>query len=212
MLRQSKNGLAIVAIGASAGGPVALGQLLSRLPGQIEAAFVISQHMPPGFTKQLSERLAAMSDLQVREAHNGDVLQAGMVFITPGGHNMEMAEDGQILLQRTERIPAPSIDVMMKSVADIYGSRCIGVIMTGMLTDGVLGMKAIKSAGGVTIAQDESSSLIFGMNKAAIEAGAVDIVAHVSAIADRIVDLVPKLWQPRILLNASLQSDDGHSS
>jgi two-component system chemotaxis response regulator CheB len=78
--------------------------------------------------------------------------------------------------------------MMMKSVAHVYGPRCVGVLMTGMLTDGVLGMKAIKNAGGVTIAQDESSSLIFGMNKAAIEAGTVDVVAHVSIMADRIVD------------------------
>jgi CBS domain-containing protein len=81
-----------------------------------------------------------------------------------------------------------SIDTMMKSVADTYGRRCIGVLMTGMLNDGVLGMKAIKGSGGITIAQDESSSLVFGMNKATIDVGTVDIVAHISIVADRIVD------------------------
>jgi two-component system chemotaxis response regulator CheB len=182
------DGLAVVAIGASAGGPAALERVFSRLPHRIPAALVVSQHMPNGFTKQFSDRLAAVSDLQVREAQHGDVLQAERAFITPGGFNMEIAKDGRIHLQKSEQTPSPSINMMMKSVAHVYGPRCVGVLMTGMLTDGVLGMKAIKRAGGVTIAQDESSSLVFGMNKAAIEAGAVDIVAHISIMADRILD------------------------
>jgi two-component system chemotaxis response regulator CheB len=182
------DGFAVVAIGASAGGPAALERVFSRLPGRMPAALVVSQHMPNGFTKQFGERLAAVSDLKVREAQQDEVLQAGMAFITPGGHNMTIAKDGRIHLKKAEQTPSPSIDMMMRSVAHVYGPRSVGVLMTGMLTDGVLGMKAIKSAGGVTIAQDESSSLVFGMNKAAIEAGAIDIVAHVSIMADRIVD------------------------
>jgi two-component system chemotaxis response regulator CheB len=189
-MRQHADGFAVVAIGASAGGPSALERVFSRLPGRLPAALVVSQHMPNGFTKTLAERLAAISDLQVGEAQHDDVLRAGMAFITPGGHSMTITKDGRIRLQKAEQTPSPSIDVMMKSVAHVYGPRCVGVLMTGMLTDGVLGMKAIKNAGGVTIAQDESSSLVFGMNKAAIEAGAVDIVAHVSIIADRIVNTI----------------------
>ena len=185
--RQREDGFAVVAIGASAGGPSALERVFSRLPGRLSAALVVSQHMPNGFTKPFAERLAAISGLQVREAQHGDVLQAGNAFITPGGHNMEIA-DGRIRLRKAEQTPSPSIDVMMKSVADAYGPRSVGVLMTGMLTDGVLGMKAIKDRGGVTIAQDESSSLVFGMNKAAIDAGVVDVVAHISVMADRIVN------------------------
>jgi len=188
MLRHRTDGLAVVAIGASAGGPAALERVFSGLPGKLPAALVVSQHMPSGFTKQFGERLAAMSDLRVREAQHGDVVKAGTAFITPGGHNMEIAKGGRIHLRKAEQTPSPSIDIMMKSVADAYGPRCLGILMTGMLTDGVVGMKAIKDAGGVTIAQDESSSLVFGMNKAAIEAGAVDVVAHVSIMADRILD------------------------
>jgi len=188
--RQREDRFAVVAIGASAGGPSALERVFSRLPRQLPAAFVISQHMPDGFTKAFAERLAAISELQVREAQNGDTLQVGVALITPGGQNMTIAKDRRILLQKAEQGASPSIDVMMKSVADTYGQSCVGVLMTGMLTDGVFGMKAIKSVGGVTIAQDESSSLVFGMNKAAIEAGAVDIVAHASIIADRIVKAV----------------------
>jgi two-component system chemotaxis response regulator CheB len=129
-----------------------------------------------------------MSNVKVREAQSDDILQAGTALVTPGGHNMEVAEDGRIILEEAEQTPSPSIGIMMKSAASAYGSRCVGVLMTGMLHDGVLGMKAIKEAGGVTIAQDESSSLVFGMNKAAIQAGAVDIVVHVSDVALTIVD------------------------
>jgi two-component system chemotaxis response regulator CheB len=188
MFGHSTDGLAVVAIGASAGGPAALERVFSRLPGRMPAALVVSQHMPNGFTKQFGERLAAVSDLKVREAQQDEVLQAGTTFITPGGYNMRIARDGRIHLKKAEQTPSPSIDMMMRSVAHVYGPRSVGVLMTGMLTDGVLGMKAIRSSGGVTIAQDESSSLVFGMNKAAIEAGAVDIVAHISIMADRIVD------------------------
>jgi len=188
--REREGGLAVVAIGASVGGPAALERVLSRLPSRLSAALVVSQHMPNGFTKPLAERLAAISGLRVREAQDGDALQSGNAFIAPGGYNMEIARGGRIHLQKAMRTPSPSIDLMMKSVADAYGPRCVGVLMSGMLTDGVFGMKAVKDRGGVTIAQDESSSVVFGMNKAAIEAGAVDLVAHVSIIADRIVNIV----------------------
>ena len=188
--RQHEGRLAVVAVGASAGGPAALERVFSRLPHQMPAALVVSQHMPNGFTKQFSERLAAVSDLQVREAQQDDVVQAGTAFITPGGQNMKIAKDGRIQLKKAEQTPSPSIDIMMKSVADAYSAKCVGVLMSGMLNDGVIGMKAIRDHGGVTIAQDESSSVVFGMNKAAIEAGAVDVVAHVSIIADRIVNAV----------------------
>jgi len=187
-VRSRRNKLNLVAIGASAGGPSALANVFSKLPSGLTAAFVVSQHMPRGFTKQLSARLTTMSNVKVREAQSDDILQAGTALVTPGGHNMEVAEDGRIILEEAKQTPSPSIDIMMKSAASSYGPRCVGVLMTGMLHDGVLGMKAIKEAGGVTIAQDESSSLVFGMNKAAIQAGAVDIVVHVSDVALTIVD------------------------
>ena len=187
-LENNASDLSVVAIGASAGGPVALEKVFSKLPSGLKAAIVISQHMPRGFTKRLSERLATVSNLPVREARRGDVLQVETALVTPGGYNMEMSEDGRILLREATQSPSPSIDIMMKSAANAFGPRCIGVLLTGMLTDGVLGMRAVKDGGGVTIVQDESSSLIFGMNKAAIEAGAVDIVAHISCVALAITD------------------------
>jgi two-component system chemotaxis response regulator CheB len=191
-LRQRDGGLTVVAIGASAGGPTALERVFSRLPSQLPAAIVISQHMPNGFAKAFAERLAAVSGLRVSEAQDGDVLRAGNAFVTPSGHNMKVTKDGRIHLLKSERTPSPSIDAMMKSVADAYGLRSVGVLLTGMLADGVLGMKAIKDHGGVTIAQDESSSVVFGMNKAAIDSGAVDIVAHISVMASRIVNAIIK--------------------
>jgi two-component system chemotaxis response regulator CheB len=189
-LRRHEGQFAVVAIGASAGGPAALERVLSRLPSQLPAAILVSQHIPSGFTKPLAERLEAVSSLHIKEAHDSDVLKTGNVFITPSGHNMVVEKSGRIHLQETQQTPSPSIDAMMKSAAVAYGPRCVGVLLTGMLTDGVLGMKAIKDHGGVTIAQDESSSLVFGMNKAAIDSGAVDIVAHISIMPSRIVNAV----------------------
>jgi two-component system chemotaxis response regulator CheB len=188
--KQYDGRFAVVAIGASAGGPTAIERILSQLPNQLSAALVVSQHMAGGFSEYFAERLAAASSLRITEAHDGDVLKAGNVFITPSGHDMVVETNGRIHLQESEQTPSPSIDTMMKSVADAYGPRSVGVLLTGMLTDGVLGMKAIKHHGGVTIAQDESSSLVFGMNKAAIDSGVVDVVAHISIMATRIVNAV----------------------
>jgi two-component system chemotaxis response regulator CheB len=191
MLRPDVDRLAVVAIGASAGGPSALEYLLSKFPQEIPAAIVLSQHMPDGLTKALAQRLSEVSGLRVREACDGCVLSAGDALIAPGGHNMETLEEGRIRLQKAAQIgPSPSIDIMMKSVAAVYGARSIGVLLTGMLTDGVQGMKAIKNRGGVTIVQDEASSVVYGMPKAALEAGAADIVASISDMPNRIVNAV----------------------
>jgi len=182
----------IVAIGASAGGPEALERLLSKIPKNLHAAFVISQHMPDGFTKGLAQRLNEVSSLQVREAEVGDVLHPGDVLISPGGFNLEVAKGGRIRLQKTAETPSPSIDVMMSSVAEAYRSRAVGVLLTGMLRDGVRGMRAIKENGGTTIVQDESSSVVYGMPKAAVEAGVADVVANIFDIPDRIVEVLAK--------------------
>jgi len=194
-LRQIERSSIIVAIGASAGGPEALERLLSKIPGDLHAAFVISQHMPDGFTKGLAQRLDEVSNLHVREAEVGDVLHPGNVLISPGGFNLEVAKGGRIRLQKTTETPSPSIDVMMRSVAEAYRSRAVGVLLTGMLKDGVRGMRAIKDNGGATIVQDESSSVVYGMPKAAVEAGVADVVANISDIPDRIVALLAKTDQ-----------------
>jgi len=178
----------VVAIGASAGGPSALENVLSKIPDGLFAAFVISQHMPNGFTKAFAVRLAEISKLKVREAEDGHVLQVGDVLIAPAGYNMEISRGGRIQLSKAEpNVASPSIDSMMRSVANAYGSRSIGVLLTGMLTDGVIGMKTIKDRGGITIVQDEASSLVYGMPKAAVEAGAAQYIADISDIPSKIV-------------------------
>jgi len=183
----------VVAIGASAGGPKALVSVLSKLPLTLPVAIVLCQHMPDGFTKALAERLADVSDFKVREACDGSVLSAGEALVAPGGYNITISAGGRVNLQRANQGPSPSIDVMMKSVAHAYGARTIGVLLTGMLRDGVQGMKAIKNRGGVTIVQDEASSVVYGMPKAALEAGAADIVANISEIPQRIATAVPEV-------------------
>jgi two-component system chemotaxis response regulator CheB len=185
--------LAVVAIGASAGGPKALERVLSKIPDHLPAGFVVSQHMPNGFTKVLAQRLDAMSNVRVREAESEDVLQPSDVLITPGGFNMEVVTGGKVHLQKAEQTPSPSIDVMMNSAADAYGSKTIGILLTGMLTDGVLGMKAIKNHGGITIVQDEVSSAVYGMPKAALEAGAADYSVNISDIPRQITHVLSKI-------------------
>jgi two-component system chemotaxis response regulator CheB len=193
LIRNLSKDFVIVAVGASAGGPKALERVLSRMPSSLPAAFVISQHMPDGFTKQLAQRLNEVSHLRVKEASSADVLHEGDVLVAPGGFNMEIATGGRIRLLRTSESPSPSIDAMMESVAESYGSRAVGVLLTGMLTDGVKGMRAIKDKGGTTIVQDENSSVVYGMPKAALEAGVADIVADIFEIPNRIANTIARM-------------------
>lgn len=186
----------IVAIGSSTGGPAALSQILPYLPGSLPAALVIVQHMPVGFTKALAARLNDLSQLQVEEASSGQAIEAGTALVAPAGKQMQLtARGGKVRVQLGEATPVPtlfkpSVDVLMLSVAQIYGSRSMGVILTGMGSDGVRGLKAIKESKGFTIAQDESSCIVFGMPKAAIEAQAVDKVVPLSEIKDEIISHV----------------------
>ncbi|HUK50804.1 MAG TPA: chemotaxis protein CheB [Terriglobales bacterium] len=188
----------VVAIGASAGGPKALEQVLSGIPKHQPAAFVVSQHMPNGFTKSLAQRLAMLSSLPVREAIPGDILREGEVLIAPGGFNMELASGGRVHLEKTDETPSPNIDAMMTTTARVYGSRVVGVLLTGMLKDGVRGLKTIKENGGLTMVQDEASSVVYGMPKAAWEAGAADISVNIAEMANQIVIALNKISRPRI--------------
>jgi len=185
-------GYAIVGIGSSAGGPHTLEKIFAGLPSDLPAALFLSQHMPRGFTTALAERLSSVSNWPVTEAYHGCMAKAGEAFIAPGGHNIEILRGGVVKVKRVPRAatPTPSINVMMKSIARACGVRSVGVLLTGMLHDGVEGMKAIKDRGGVTIAQDEESSLIYGMPKAALDAGVVDIVANTLDMPARIASAV----------------------
>jgi len=183
----------IVAIGISTGSPQELQVLLSRLPGNLSCGILIVQYMPPGFIGGLAEWLNANSPLNIRVAKVGDILGIGEVLLAPDDYHINInAERRLILIQGTTKssFHVPSIDVMMQSVAEEFGKGAIGVIMAGMGHDGVEGIKAIKKAGGKTIAQDEKTSIVFGMNKEAIETGCVDSILELEKIADEIIRIV----------------------
>jgi len=182
----------IVAIGTSTGGPRALQEVLTRLPGNLPCPVVIVQHMPPGFTKSLAERLNSLSAISVKEAQAGDVLRPGLAVIAPGDYHMTLEREGAKTVVKLNQEPPvgghrPSVDPTMEAVARIFGPRALGVILTGMGHDGSRGMKAIKTRQGYTIAEDQSTTVVYGMPKAAIELGVVDKVVPLPAIAAEII-------------------------
>ncbi|MBE0450166.1 MAG: chemotaxis response regulator protein-glutamate methylesterase [Clostridia bacterium] len=182
----------IVAIGTSTGGPRALQDVIPFIPSGINASFLIVQHMPSGFTKSLAERLDSMSQIHVKEAENGDILQQGWAYLAPGDQHLKVTkQNGQfvIKLDNGDRVNGhrPSVDAMMESIVDMNHKSVVGVIMTGMGADGAQGMKKLKDSGGFVIAQDEESCIVFGMPKIAIKLEAVDKVVSLSNIANEIV-------------------------
>lgn len=187
----------ILAIGTSTGGPRALQEIITRLPGNLPCGIVIVQHMPSGFTKSLAERLNSLSALTVKEAEHNEVIRPGFVFIAPGDYHMTIEREGNKKVVKLNQNPPigghrPAVDPMMESVAKAYGERTVGVILTGMGHDGAKGIQAIKQQRGYTIAEDQSTAVVFGMPKSAIELGVVDKIAPLSAIASEIVKVIVK--------------------
>jgi len=179
----------VVAVGISTGGPQALQVLLSKISGDLPAAILIVQHIAPGFIGGLVEWLSPLSQLDIKIASSGDSIKNSTVLFAPDGYNMKADGNGRIALSEDVTKKAshvPSIDIMMSSVAETYGDNSVGVLMTGMGFDGLEGIKAIRKAGGRTIAQDRDSSVVFGMNKAAIDAGLIDTVIPLEKIAEEI--------------------------
>lgn len=166
----------VVGIGVSTGGPQALEFVLSQLPADFPGAIAVVQHMPDGFTDMFARRLDEVCPLRVKEAQSGDLLQPGRVLICPGSRHMKVKRLplGDIAVLSDEpRVNGhrPSVDVLLKSVAEEFRGNAVGVIMTGMGDDGAEGLGAIKKEGGMTIAQNEESCVVYGMPKAAIERG-----------------------------------------
>lgn len=185
-----------VLIGVSTGGPNALALLLPALPAGLGVPIFVVQHMPPLFTQSLADTLASKSRLRVREAFDGETAQADTVYIAPGGRHLRIAPgpEGRMNLQITDDPPEnncrPSVDYLFRSAAIHFPGRVMSVILTGMGSDGVLGLRLLKRSGCFVIAQDEASCVVYGMPKAAVEAGVVDVVLPLEAIAGRIAAAV----------------------
>jgi len=185
----------IVVIGTSTGGPPALQAIIPRLPEALPCAVLVVQHMPVGFTRSLAERLDGRSVVPVREAVDGELVVRGSVLVAPAGRHMKIRRRGQetrVWLDDEPRsaLHRPSVDVLMASVAKAYGRRSLGVLLTGMGSDGVEGLRAIRQTGGRTFAESEESCVIYGMPKAAVEAGVVDRSVPLARMADEILAAV----------------------
>ncbi len=181
-----------VVIGSSTGGPQALQTIFTALQQHLPIGFAVAQHMPPHFTRTFAERLNRFSAFEVREAESGDVMRPGRVLLTPGGKNLTFRKRaGEVLAYPVDppsrQLYVPSVDVMFESAAEIYGSRLLGVVLTGMGSDGATGVRRIKEAGGAVLAESEESSVIFGMPKEAIATGVVDAVVPLPQICQEIL-------------------------
>lgn len=183
-----------VAIGTSTGGPVALSRVIPRIPADFALPLVVVQHMPPGFTRPLAERLNAQSRLTVVEGREGLVLRRGLVIIAPAGRQLVLRPSfGEVEVHLTPdaggSLHVPSVDVMVGSAADVYGAGTIGVILTGMGQDGVAGLRRVKEAGGFVVGQDAQTCVVYGMPRAAAQAGLVDRVVPLDGIAAALCEL-----------------------
>lgn len=184
----------LIAIGTSTGGPRALQYVLPYLPSNINAAIVIVQHMPPGFTKSLAERLNQLSDITIKEAIDKEIIENGTAYIAPGNTHLEVKEDanGRLMINLSDEPPRnghkPSVNTMMNSIAKISNRKVIGVIMTGMGSDGMEGMVEVNEKQGMyIIAQNEETCVVYGMPKSVVEKGIADEVIPLEKIAESII-------------------------
>ena len=182
----------VVAIGSSTGGPNALAEILPQIPGDFPLPILVVQHMPPVFTAFLAERLSASSPIPVKEASPRAEVGHGQVWIAPGDFHLIVVRDGVQIRLATIQIPPenscrPSVDVLFRSVAEVYGGRSLAVVLTGMGQDGLRGCECIHEAGGQIVVQDEASSVVWGMPGAVAGAGIADRVLPLAEIAGEII-------------------------
>ncbi|MBN2028037.1 MAG: chemotaxis response regulator protein-glutamate methylesterase [Actinobacteria bacterium] len=187
----------IAVIGASTGGTEAIKEVLRGFPANGPGTMIV-QHMPEGFTHSFAQRLDSICAMEVREAKDGDSIHSGLALVSPGNKHMVLRKSGARYFVRIKEGPVvhhqrPSVDVLFNSVAKHAGKNAVGVILTGMGADGASGMRAMKDAGAVTLAQDEKSCVVFGMPRAAIEEGGVMHVSPLQDIAPKILDIVKKM-------------------
>jgi two-component system, chemotaxis family, protein-glutamate methylesterase/glutaminase len=194
----ASSNISLVAVGCSTGGPAALQRILPMLPGDFPVPLLIVQHMPPGFTGPFARRLDGLCQLRIQEASQGQPLERNTVSIAPAGWQITVHSRGSRLVVNLSKEPAgmlhmPSVDVMMLSVAEACGSRALGVILTGMGSDGEHGMRALYSCGAMTIGQDERSCAVYGMPRACAEQGTLRKVLPLDAIPIELVALAETL-------------------
>ncbi len=187
----------LIAIGASTGGTEAIKNVLSRMP-QNAPGMVVVQHMPAQFTTSFAERLNELCAVNVKEAQNGDTVTNGNVLIAPGNYHMLLKRSGARYYVEVKNGPLihyqrPAVDVLFRSVARYAGANALGIILTGMGKDGAHGLLEMKKAGAITIAQDEASSVVYGMPKEARQIGAVDYVEDILKVADRTCAVLKEL-------------------
>jgi two-component system chemotaxis response regulator CheB len=187
----------VICMGVSTGGPNALAEIFKDLPADLPVPIVIVQHMPPMFTACLADRLHSLARLEVREAKDGDLLVPGTAWLAPGGMHLTVARSAKGVVTRLNDGPPenscrPAADVLFRSIADVYGSGVLAVVLTGMGYDGLRGCEAIGAAGGRIIAQDEASSVVWGMAGSVVHAGLASdilpldqIALHLARIAER---------------------------
>lgn len=187
---------AVVVIGISTGGPGTLMELLPQLPPDLEAAVLVVQHMPASFTSSFAKRLAEACAISFKEAEAGDVLANGRGYLAPGGYQLLVHRDGRLLRISGSPVTTfmPSVNVTMESVLErVGGDRMVGVIMTGMGDDGADAMVKVRQAGGITLAEDESTAIVFGMPREAIMRGGAEIVVPSHRMADEIVKAIKRI-------------------
>ncbi len=187
----------VLAIGSSTGGPDALAKLLSALPADLPVPIVVVQHMPPLFTRMLAQRLDSNCPLSISEAAEGDLVERGRVLIAPGGRHLEVRSKGATVVAHLtddppENFCRPAVDVLFRSVSAVYRNRTLGVVLTGMGRDGALGATTIRNAGGEMFAQDEATSVVWGMPGAVVGAGQADRVLPLDQMAGQIVAALMK--------------------
>jgi two-component system, chemotaxis family, protein-glutamate methylesterase/glutaminase len=188
----------VVTLGISTGGPFSLQKIIPMLPKDFPLPILIVQHMPPKFTKSLSDRLNSMSQITVKEAEHGETIKNGTVYIAQGGFHMKAVKSGlsaptiEISEQPSTTLHRPSVDVMMESAVQAYGRNVLGVIMTGMGHDGLDGLKLIKSRNGYCLAQNEETCVVYGMPKSAVDAGIADAIVPLENIPETMMKLVKR--------------------
>ncbi len=183
--------VSLIAIGTSTGGPPTLKEIITQLPRNLPCGIVIAQHMPPTFTKSMADRLNSLSEVSVKEAESGEAIEPGHVYVAPGGRHMitqRHAMKGRLIItdKPEEALYRPCVDLLFSSVARHYGAASLGIILTGMGNDGLIGMREMKSKGAVAIAQDAESCIVYGMPKAIVDDGLADYILPSDRIAGEI--------------------------